>query len=499
MKHDKNGQLDLEGNYTILCNIAIGEKESFQKLESWYEERILDKNRPIESNERGFFKIMEFVYNLNVKKNKEEKEAFNKKKEENKIISLHDDGANSNITLESIVKQINELKLKDEEKTNEINELKQKDEEKTNKINELRQKDEAILKDQLILSSKNDIVKFINDVQIFINKEKIYYNSIKIYCLNQKYELNEVDIVILKALTLELYSFKNLSFYRKICFLLLKEIILENEKNIKYEGYFKVTNGNIQLKSILSYLFWAKDSISKLLHFSISARDFFKDIIATSNKEELKLKDIENIKNIDEFYGGLGDYTNRSLIDCLDLSRPILFFGQKGFNKENTNMFIENLTNLLAKIEKNKDGENNEFHSKLLDLNRQIEKISNNIYVKDIKDKKLIEEYNENVNYVKTKSNFEKEIKNIEKMKNNILEGTKEALKYKKKIKTNYFTFRDFTKYYIQLKNLKNFNPSLICRELLKNRLDKKINFEESDDQKLEELLLDKKKLNPSA
>lgn len=84
-------------------------------------------------------------------------------------------------------------------------------------------------------------------------------------------------------------------------------------------------------------------------------------------------------------------------------------------------------------------------------------------------------------------------------MKNNILEGTKEALKYKKKIKTNYFTFRDFTKYYIQLKNLKNFNPSLICRELLKNRLDKKINFEESDDQKLEELLLDKKKLNPSA
>ena len=433
MKHDKNGQLDLEGNYTILCNIAIGEKESFQKLESWYEERILDKNRPIESNERGFFKIMEFVYNLNVKKNKEEKEAFNKKKEENKIISLHDDGANSNITLESIVKQINELKLKDEEKTNEINELKQKDEEKTNKINELRQKDEAILKDQLILSSKNDIVKFINDVQIFINKEKIYYNSIKIYCLNQKYELNEVDIVILKALTLELYSFKNLSFYRKICFLLLKEIILENEKNIKYEGYFKVTNGNIQLKSILSYLFWAKDSISKLLHFSISARDFFKDIIATSNKEELKLKDIENIKNIDEFYGGLGDYTNRSLIDCLDLSRPILFFGQKGFNKENTNMFIENLTNLLAKIEKNKDGENNEFHSKLLDLNRQIEKISNNIYVKDIKDKKLIEEYNENVNYVKTKSNFEKEIKNIEKMKNNILEGTKEALKYKKK------------------------------------------------------------------
>ena len=498
MKHDKNGQLDLEGNYTILCNIAIGEKESFQKLESWYEERILDKNRPIESNERGFFKIMEFVYNLNVKKNKEEKEAFNKKKEENKIISLHDDGANSNITLESIVKQINELKLKDEEKTNEINELKQKDEEKTNKINELRQKDEAILKDQLILSSKNDIVKFINDVQIFINKEK-NYNSIKIYCLNQKYELNEVDIVILKALTLELYSFKNLSFYRKICFLLLKEIILENEKNIKYEGYFKVTNGNIQLKSILSYLFWAKDSISKLLHFSISARDFFKDIIATSNKEELKLKDIENIKNIDEFYGGLGDYTNRSLIDCLDLSRPILFFGQKGFNKENTNMFIENLTNLLAKIEKNKDGENNEFHSKLLDLNRQIEKISNNIYVKDIKDKKLIEEYNENVNYVKTKSNFEKEIKNIEKMKNNILEGTKEALKYKKKIKTNYFTFRDFTKYYIQLKNLKNFNPSLICRELLKNRLDKKINFEESDDQKLEELLLDKKKLNPSA
>ena len=450
MKHDKNGQLDLEGNYTILCNIAIGEKESFQKLESWYEERILDKNRPIESNERGFFKIMEFVYNLNVKKNKEEKEAFNKKKEENKIISLHDDGANSDITLESIVKQINELKLKDEEKTNEINELKQKDEEKTNKINELRQKDEAILKDQLILSSKNDIVKFINDVQIFINKEKIYYNSIKIYCLNQKYELNEVDIVILKALTLELYSFKNLSFYRKICFLLLKEIILENEKNIKYEGYFKVTNGNIQLKSILSYLFWAKDSISKLLHFSISARDFFKDIIATSNKEELKLKDIENIKNIDEFYGGLGDYTNRSLIDCLDLSRPILFFGQKGFNKENTNMFIENLTNLLAKIEKNKDGENNEFHSKLLDLNRQIEKISNNIYVKDIKDKKLIEEYNENVNYVKTKSNFEKEIKNIEKMKNNILEGTKEALKYKKKIKTNYFTFRDFTKYYIK-------------------------------------------------
>ena len=191
MKHDKNGQLDLEGNYTILCNIAIGEKESFQKLESWYEERILDKNRPIESNERGFFKIMEFVYNLNVKKNKEEKEAFNKKKEENKIISLHDDGANSNITLESIVKQINELKLKDEEKTNEINELKQKDEEKTNKINELRQKDEAILKDQLILSSKNDIVKFINDVQIFINKEKIYYNSIKIYCLNQKYELND--------------------------------------------------------------------------------------------------------------------------------------------------------------------------------------------------------------------------------------------------------------------------------------------------------------------
>lgn len=167
-----------------------------------------------------------------------------------------------------------------------------------------------------------------------------------------------------------------------------------------------------------------------------------------------------------------------------------MFFRQKQFDKGNINYSIENL---LSKIKKNKDGESNEFHLKLLDLNSQIERINKNNYVKDIKDNKLIEEFNENANYVKTKSYFEKEIENIERFKNNIREGIGKLLEYKKTIKTNYFTFKDFTKYYIEIKQLKNFEPSAICKKLLKKKLNNKISFDESDDKKLEELLVKKK------
>ena len=327
MEEDKSDLLDIENNIEFWFNILKGEKESFLKLKSWYDERILDKKRPIESYKRGVFKLIEFAYNINLEK----KEAFVKKNEEYKNI-IEVSGANSNISLETILKQINELKQKDEEKekqinelkikdeekanaikdqtntinelkkkdeektkqinelkikdsekanaikdqTNTINELKKKDEEKTkqinelkikdeekantikdqtNTINELKKKDEAIQKDQHILSSKNDIVKFINDVQIFINKENIYYNSIKIYCLNQKDKLNEVDVAVLKSMTLELYSFKNLSFYRKISYILLSEIIKENKEYIQFKDKFHVTNGDKNLINIINTFF----------------------------------------------------------------------------------------------------------------------------------------------------------------------------------------------------------------------------------------------------
>ena len=257
MEEDKSDLLDIENNIEFWFNILKGEKESFLKLKSWYDERILDKKRPIESYKRGVFKLIEFAYNINLEK----KEAFVKKNEEYKNI-IEVSGANSNISLETILKQINELKQKDEEKEKQINELKIKDEEKanaikdqTNTINELKKKDEAIQKDQHILSSKNDIVKFINDVQIFINKENIYYNSIKIYCLNQKDKLNEVDVAVLKSMTLELYSFKNLSFYRKISYILLSEIIKENKEYIQFKDKFHVTNGDKNLINIINTFF----------------------------------------------------------------------------------------------------------------------------------------------------------------------------------------------------------------------------------------------------
>lgn len=144
MEEDKSDLLDLENNMEFYFDIVKGDKESFQKLKSWYEERVLDTNKPIESYKKVIFKIIEFAYNQNKKENKEEKEkeTFNTKNEEFKNNSLNDNGTNSNITLEKILNQTNELKKKDKEKLNKINELKKTDEDKINKINKLKEKDE---------------------------------------------------------------------------------------------------------------------------------------------------------------------------------------------------------------------------------------------------------------------------------------------------------------------------------------------------------------------
>ena len=390
--------------------------------------------------------------------------------------------------------QIKELEQKEREKAEQIKELEQKEREKAEQIKELEQKEgekadqiKDIQKEQFILSLKNDIMKFISDTQIFVGEKKMCYDGIQIHCLNKKYQLNEVDIAVLKSMALELYSFKNLSFYRKISYILLKEIIEENKNYIKYiTGYFKVTNGNKKLQNIINYFFWIKDSISQLIHFSKSARTLFNAIIGKSKKDELGLKDISNIKSIDELNDGLNEYTNNTLIDCMELNKPLLFFRQKTFNKENINFTLEKL---IKETKKNIDGEIIEFNSKLLDLKQQMKKIDNNSYIKDIKDKKLIEEYNKNIDYVKSNSDLEKEIEKIEELKRSIKKGIEKVMEYKDSIKTNYFIFKDFTNHYIETKNLNNFNPPVICRELLTKKLKFKVNFEESEDKNLEDLL----------
>ena len=229
-----------------------------------------------------------------------------------------------------------------------------------------------------------------------------------------------------------------------------------------------------------------KDSISKLIHFSNNAQKFLNSLI-DKNKEKLSLPEVESIKNIDEFFNGLKQCTIENLINSLDLKTPLLFF-KKHFEKENIKNSIESL---FIKTENNKDSEQKDFHSKLENLNKQIEEINKNEnYFKDIKDFKLIEEFKEKTEYIKNKNNIVQKIDNMEEIKKTINKGIWIALEYKKSIKTKYFIFKDFTRLYLEYNTtIKKFDPYVICKNLLSNCLKDDAKFYQSDDARLEELL----------
>ena len=223
---------------------------------------------------------------------------------------------------------------------------------KASEIMILKENFESIKKTQLILNTKIDIMTFINKVQNFKNKENIYYNDIKIFCLQGQNSLKEVDVCSLKSLTLDLYSFKIMCIYRKISHLLLQETIYEKKNFFIYEhSLFKSINHDQDLENIIAFFFWVKDSINKLIHFSRNENKFFNSLINQKKEENLDLKEIENIKSINDFFKELGKCTNKKLIEYLNIDNPLLLFNQNVFKKD----AIEyNINNLLSKLKKMK-------------------------------------------------------------------------------------------------------------------------------------------------
>ena len=496
MQEENIDLLDLGKNIDFLFDIIKGKEENFIKLESWYKEK--NKNKSIDSYKQNVFRLIEFAYLQNKEKKKNEKENLEKKNVKNQNAQLED--TNLNINLDAIMNKINELIKNDEQKTKKIDVLIKNDEQKTKKIDELIKNDEKktdeimILKeDQIILNTKYYIMKFINDVQNYINKENNYYNDIHIFCLEQKNILQQVDIYILRSLTIDLYSYKNLCVYRKISYLLLKEIITEKKKCIIYNNKFKSINKDQNLDNIISFFFWVKQSISELIHFSIKAKDLYDSLINQKKQENINLIKEEDIKNTNDYLEKLKDCSYEDLIDCLDKSTPLLLFNETAFKKTTIESFINNL---LSKV---KIGKRNEIvfyqlSSKLLDLKTQLNKIKTKIGdLKGTKDDILIKEFQENAEYIEKKTISENEHNKLTIIKKNITDGIENAKKYKESIKANYFTFNDFTEIFIKEKNLVKFNPATICKKILDKRLQKKVNFAQDEQERLEDILIKKK------
>ena len=504
MQEDNIDLLDIEKNFDFLFDIIKGKEENFFKLESWYKEKNI--NKPFDSYKEKVFRLIEFAYLQNKEKNKNEKEILTKKDVKNQNTPL--ENTNLNINLEIILKQINELKQNDEQKTKIINELKQNDEQNTKIINELKQNDEqktgeimilkenekSIKKDQNLLNIKNCIMEFINDVQNYINKENIYYNEIRFFCFDKKSFLKNVDICILKSLTIDLYSFKNLCIYRKISYLLLSEIITEKKDFLKYNGIFKSTNKDKDLENTISFFFWVKQSISKLIHFSMDSKLFYDRLIKPNQDKQINLKDIEKIKNTNDYLEQLKDCTYEKLIECLGQSTPLLLFNENTFKKETIE---NNINNLLSKVEigKRYNIDSNILCSKLFDLKTQLKTIKEKIEdLKTIEDDNLIKKFNENAEYVEQKTISENEFDKLKTLQENIKKGIETAQDYKKSIKMNYFTFKDFTDIFIndnqiKLKLKEKFNPIGLCAKILSKRLKNKVNFSQDENERLEDIL----------
>ena len=206
-----------------------------------------------------------------------------------------------------------------------------------------------------------------------------------------------------------------------------------------------------------------------------------------NNKDSLTLKDINSIKDSRTFLKDIkNNCTYQSLINSFRYKLPLLFFSSKRIdNGEEIDKRINEHINNLNKIKCLINFQ--DLNKKMIEL--RIEK--NNIETELIKLKL------DNKEFLVGSDLFSKEENNIIKLNELFNDGKKiesvllDYIEIKKTIKSNFFSFYDFVKLYLDKKKISKviFQPHLVCTELLKKELNEKVDLFEDEVQDFIEFL----------
>lgn len=456
--------LDLKNNKIFLLETINGNKENYEYLQQWYDKIAFDTNNPIEEYKRDLFEFIKMAYEQNyIKKN--EKQS----KSEGDL--LNSNKATQKLSSKNEFKKVETIENNNSDVNSKINNM-------IAKMNEM----------ELTIN----ILSFNDEVKNILIKEYFFYRE-------EQMKLNDFEENRLLSLMNDLYLFKNISIYRKIAYILSSELISKFKKflykegiNVKLYPKYYYNDNFKNLRNILDFFNFVYNKTSKFVHWSKESIDLYDSI---KNKGNI-LNNNENTKTTKEFIESLkSKCTCSTLINTLKDDTSYLFFwdnhiysGIKSL-KKNINTQIDKIKNLI------KNENDQDFKVELSSLEKNIIEIKNNKNFKNIKDKKLISDFEKNSILIEKNKNNIHNFKTMEKVKLEIQSKINEVLKLKKSITTNYFTFKDFIKLYkvqnkeINRKNKEEFKPYSICRSLLLEELNKNIDFFMDDKKKLYEYL----------
>ena len=439
---------EIEKFKVFILGILTGNKEDIKDLEMWYKIRSSDTIHQIKSNEIQLYNYLKSGINSFKNKDKENTEI------KSKVI-------NDNLNNEKNISENNKLDLLIEEK------LKKE-------INILNSK----------FNLKLNLIQFINNFTAYETNKSFYLTDLKLYYLEGKYKISDLEIAKLLSLINELYSFKNLSIYRKISYLLLEVLIAKNKEKFHSEYTNVVINTEYKkssLADITHFLFYVKSKASKLLHFSEEAKKIFSNIKEQSNKNLIS-QEINNIKSFSEFFDAK-NCTYGNLINTLGSETPLLFFSHsKKF--EIIDKTIIEINKQLKQLKNYKTIDfNKEFESQFNNLKNQKASIDKNDILNNIDDENLINQYLEKSKLFDEENKIFTRIKNLEQLKLEITEKLEEVLKLKNYASkyNSYFSFLDFIKMYKKETKKSEFEPYNICKFYLADELNNPVDFFKDD------------------
>ena len=327
------------------------------------------------------------------------------------------------------------------------------------------------------LNGKMNLYQFINSFNLYQTNKRLYLTDLKCYYIEGKYKINDVEITQLVSLVNELYSFKNLSMYRKIANLLLEILIKINHG----EPTKVVINNNYRksdLSDLISFLFYVKDKISNLLHFSEESKKTFIEI-----KEQSKnnIDKDNNNKSFSEFFD-TNNCTYGNLINSLNSEIPLLFF-ENLTNFEIVDKTFEEIDEKLKLFENFNTIE--KLESEINNLNELKNMIDNDGILNIIKSEYLINEYNKKSKLFEEEKKIFAQLKEMENLKSEISKKIEKVLELKEFVTKNnsYFSFLDFVKMFKKEMKKDEFDPYKICKFYLAEDLNKSVDFskDESD------------------
>ena len=327
------------------------------------------------------------------------------------------------------------------------------------------------------LNGKMNLYQFINSFNLYQTNKRLYLTDLKCYYIEGKYKINDVEITQLVSLVNELYSFKNLSMYRKIANLLLEILIKINHG----EPTKVVINNNYRksdLSDLISFLFYVKDKISNLLHFSEESKKTFIEI-----KEQSKnnIDKDNNNKSFSEFFD-TNNCTYGNLINSLNSEIPLLFF-ENLTNFEIVDKTFEEIDEKLKLFENFNTIE--KLESEINNLNELKNMIDNDGILNIIKSEYLINEYNKKSKLFEEEKKIFAQLKEMENLKSEISKKIEKVLELKEFVTKNnsYFSFLDFVKMFKKEMKKDEFDPYEICKFYLAEDLNKSVDFskDESD------------------